>query len=478
MAVGIDVVLVERFVAGAGADPAAGRPAVHRGRAAHRVGQPAPAGVAGRPVRGQGGGGQGARRADRAALARLRDRHRPGRPAVADRRRARWRRPPPSAGCNRWHLSLSHDGGIASAMVVAERRRRPDAGDPTRGDDGMRAAWRAADIRAAEERLMATLPDGHADAAGGGRAGPAVRALLAERRRGVRRPGAAAGRRRATTAATRCSPGPCWPGAGPRCGRCCSPRTGPTPRAWPRCAPPAAGWPPGASTVAAVDLVLDGIVGIGGQGRAARRGGRGGRGAAALRGRETAAGRGRASTCPAGSTWTPARSRARRCAADVTVTFGCLKPALVVGPGGAAGRPGRRGRHRAAVAGRAAGGLGAGRGRRGPLVAAARRRLGQVHPGRGRAGHRLARRSRARRCMSVAGRAGRAGRHGPLRRVGRGRRGPGRTRRWWSSRRVADAGRVQAWLCGCGLGTDDARPGTSCGRCSARRCRWCWTPTR
>jgi holo-[acyl-carrier protein] synthase len=24
-------------------------------------------------------------------------------------------------GVNRWHLSLSHDGGIASAMVVAER---------------------------------------------------------------------------------------------------------------------------------------------------------------------------------------------------------------------------------------------------------------------------------------------------------------------------------------------------------------------
>jgi holo-[acyl-carrier protein] synthase len=23
-------------------------------------------------------------------------------------------------GINRWHLSLSHDGGIASAMVVAE----------------------------------------------------------------------------------------------------------------------------------------------------------------------------------------------------------------------------------------------------------------------------------------------------------------------------------------------------------------------
>lgn len=31
-------------------------------------------------------------------------------------------------GVTRWHLSLSHDGGIASAMVVAERL--PDDGQP------------------------------------------------------------------------------------------------------------------------------------------------------------------------------------------------------------------------------------------------------------------------------------------------------------------------------------------------------------
>jgi holo-[acyl-carrier protein] synthase len=29
---------------------------------------------------------------------------------------------------NRWHLSLSHDGGIASAMVVAERQETPATG--------------------------------------------------------------------------------------------------------------------------------------------------------------------------------------------------------------------------------------------------------------------------------------------------------------------------------------------------------------
>ena len=45
------------------ADPHAGpaRPAVHRGRAVHAVGQPAHRGVARRPVRGQGGARQGAR---------------------------------------------------------------------------------------------------------------------------------------------------------------------------------------------------------------------------------------------------------------------------------------------------------------------------------------------------------------------------------------------------------------------------------
>jgi holo-[acyl-carrier protein] synthase len=32
-------------------------------------------------------------------------------------------------GISRWHLSLSHDGGIASAMVVAERMP-PDQGSP------------------------------------------------------------------------------------------------------------------------------------------------------------------------------------------------------------------------------------------------------------------------------------------------------------------------------------------------------------
>jgi hypothetical protein len=43
--------------------------------------------------------------------------------------------------------------------------------------------------------------------------------------------------------------------------------------------------------------------------------------------------------------------------------------------------------------------------------------------------------------------------------------------------RVADAGRVQAWDCGSGLGTDDAAA-PSCARVLAARCRSASTPTR
>ena len=59
-----------------GADPAAGRAAVHRRRAA------AAAGLARGPVRRQGGAGQGARRTGRAAVARRRGAPRGGRPAA------------------------------------------------------------------------------------------------------------------------------------------------------------------------------------------------------------------------------------------------------------------------------------------------------------------------------------------------------------------------------------------------------------
>ena len=50
----------------------------------------------------------------------------PGRPAVAHRLRHGRRRGRRAAVSTRWHLSLSHDGGIASAMVVAEGDQMSD----------------------------------------------------------------------------------------------------------------------------------------------------------------------------------------------------------------------------------------------------------------------------------------------------------------------------------------------------------------
>ena len=93
--VGIDVVDVARFSATLDADAAAARAAVHRRRAA------AAAGVAGGPVRGQGGARQGARRAGRAALARRRGAPRRGRPAAPARCTAPWRPGPSCSACAR-----------------------------------------------------------------------------------------------------------------------------------------------------------------------------------------------------------------------------------------------------------------------------------------------------------------------------------------------------------------------------------------
>ena len=94
--------------------PRAARAAVHPGR-----GGPA-ARVAGRAVRREGGAGQGAPGARRTRLARRRGALGGLRPAGV-RRCAR----PSSTRANDMgvasiHLSLSHDAGIASAVVVLE----------------------------------------------------------------------------------------------------------------------------------------------------------------------------------------------------------------------------------------------------------------------------------------------------------------------------------------------------------------------
>ncbi len=81
------------------------------------------------------------------------------------------------------------------------------------------------------------------------------------------------------------------------------------------------------------DLVVDGIVGIGG---------RPGLKPEAVAALEALAGRARSSpsTYRAASTSTPASSTGRRCAADVTVTFGTHKVALLADPAAAARRRG------------------------------------------------------------------------------------------------------------------------------------------
>ena len=119
-------------------------------------------------------------------------------------------------------------------------------------------------------------------------------------------------------------------------------------------------------------------------------------------------------------------------------------------------RPGRAGRHRAGpgAAGRS-GGAGARRRRHRRLVAPARRRPPTSTPAAWSAWPPARPPTRARPLLSVSRRAGRPDRHGPVRGQRRRRRWCGRTRRWWRRRRVADAGRVQAWVCGSGLGTDD-----------------------
>ena len=299
--------------------------------------------------------------------------------------------------------------------------------------------------------------------------------LLAERGRGVRRPRAAARRRgqqRRRRAVRRGAAGP----PGRRGQRAAARRrSGCTPAGWPRCAPPAAGWSTAAP--AGLDLVVDGIVG--------HRRPRAGCAAGGGRGRERpASGSGRGP---------PARGRGRRAQRRRRGHRGRARR----------GGPGRRDRHlrlpqagargragRAATPGRwswSTSGWPVAAGRPGGAGARARRRrgwwprpgrrLGQVHPRRGRRRHRLGRPTRARPCCRSAGRW-------PAR--------PG-----WSATRAAPPTQVLAappvgdrrapggaTPAGCRPGcaaagwapTSGRRP--SCGPCWPRRCRSCSTPTR
>src|SRR5690606_11508986 len=101
-----------------------------------------------RAVRGQGGGGEGARCAGGPALARLRNRDRPGRAALAD-------------GLRHGRRGGGRAGHHPLAPVAVPRRRhrlRDGGGRTVRGGGVMRGAWRVAQVRAAEEELMRRLP--------------------------------------------------------------------------------------------------------------------------------------------------------------------------------------------------------------------------------------------------------------------------------------------------------------------------------
>ena len=104
-------------------------------------------------------------------------------------------------GVTSWHVSLSHDGGIASAVVVAEGcGRGPVIGLST-----------TAEVRTAEEPLLASLPEGALmQRAATGLATVCLRLLGPSTDAGSRSWSA-----RATTGATRSSPGPGSPGAAP-----------------------------------------------------------------------------------------------------------------------------------------------------------------------------------------------------------------------------------------------------------------------
>jgi hydroxyethylthiazole kinase-like uncharacterized protein yjeF len=200
----------------------------------------------------------------------------------------------------------------------------------------MRSVWRVADIRSAEEGLMATLPPGtlmQRAAAGlarrcalllgerGGVYGSRLLLLVGAGSNGgdALYAGARLARRGASVAALALSD-----------------RTHPAGLAALRAA--------GGRTIdrlpPAVDLVVDGIVGIGGSGRLRDRAAEVVGQLAGLRDRMASRPPVVAVDVPSGvavdtgdvAAEPPPPARASAVSADVTVTFGCLKPALVVGP--------------------------------------------------------------------------------------------------------------------------------------------------
>jgi hydroxyethylthiazole kinase-like uncharacterized protein yjeF len=321
----------------------------------------------------------------------------------------------------------------------------------------MRQAWRVADVRSAEQALMATLPEGtlmQRAAAGlarrcalllqerGGVYGSRVLLLVGSGDNGgdALYAGALLARRGAAVAALLIDPAKAHAGglaalraAG---GTSVTDRTG------------------GTGLPARVDLVVDGIVGIGASGglRAPADGL-----VARLPGLRTGAGTRTpvvAVDVPSGVDVDTGDVPGAAVTADVTVTFGCLKPAHVVGP--AAARAGRVElvdigigptlRADPAVLVPDAADVAGWWPRLGP--ASEKYNRGVVGIAAGSATYPGAA------VLSVGGAL--AGPAGMVRYAGGADREVLRHHpSVIATRKVADAGRVQAWLCGSGLGTDD-----------------------
>ena len=225
-------------------------------------------------------------------------------------------------GVTSWHISLSHDGGIASAVVVAE-------GVPARPDERDRAATPRRRSAPPRSRCWPRTPEGTLmQRAATGLATVCLR-LLGHR---LRPPGRAARRHAATTAATRCSPAPLLAGRGARVTAVLL-DAGPGARGRARRAPrgpAAARCPPARRSTGVVDradLVLDGMLGIGGRG--------GLRPDAAALARAAAEGAGVtvAVDVPSGVDADTGAVEGAAFPALHTVTFGAVKLGLVVGEG-------------------------------------------------------------------------------------------------------------------------------------------------
>ena len=200
----------------------------------------------------------------------------------------------------------------------------------------MRDAYQVAAVRAAEQALMELVPDGTLmGRAAAGLASVCAALLRAASRATCTAPGWWCWPAAGTTAATRSTPAPCWPAAARP-----SPRSRPdpgfTPAAPPRCAQAGGrvsddtGDAAGRRSIAGADLIVDGLLGIGGRG--GLREPFAGLAAGAEHARQAGA-TVVAVDLPSGIDADTGAVEGPAVRADVTVTFGAIKPGLLIDPG-------------------------------------------------------------------------------------------------------------------------------------------------